>query len=68
MSLEKKLPDSEALKFEIWELIRLEFDVEQDIKKLQADLEKLRNQRELLETQLRLIKDGKLGQDDERID
>ena len=68
MSLEKKLPDSEALKLEIWELIRLELAYEQDIKKLQADLEKLRNQRELLETQLRLIKDGKLGQDDERID
>ncbi len=68
MNSEMKLPDSKNLRLEIWELLRLEFDIEQDIKKMQEDLERIQEQRRLLETQLKLMKDGRLGkQDDERI-
>lgn len=53
--------DNKNIEVQIWELLRLEFEIEQDIGKLQKDLINVRQQRELLETQLRLINDKQLG-------
>jgi hypothetical protein len=53
----------ESLEIQIQELLRLEFDITEDIEKQKCDLKKVQEQRELLETQLRLITEKQLGQE-----
>ena len=53
----------ESLDIQILELLRLEFEIQEDIEKQQLDLLKVRHQRELLEAQVRLIREGQLGQE-----
>ncbi len=60
-----KILSIEELEIQIQELLRLEFDIIEDIEKQQRDLTKVRQQRELLETQLRLITERQLGQEQE---
>lgn len=55
----------EELEIQIQELLRLEFDIIEDIGRQQRDLHNVQQQRELLETQLRLIKERQLGQEQE---
>lgn len=56
----------EELEIQIQELLRLEFDITEDIEKQRRDLVNVQQQRELLETQLRLIKERQLGQEQEQ--
>ena len=60
MMPEKKLnaPDIEV---QIVELVRLEFEIEQDLSKLHQDLDRVRQQRGLLEAQLQLLKKGNIS-------
>ncbi len=60
MKSEKKLsaPDIEV---QIVELLRLEFEIEQDLSKLRQDLDKVRQQRGLLEAQLQLLQKGNIS-------
>lgn len=55
----------EKLEIQIQELLRLEFDITEDIEKQRRDLKKVQEQRTLLETQLRLITEKQLGQEQE---
>lgn len=55
----------EKLDIQILELLRLEFEIQEDIEKQQQDLLKVRHQRELLEAQIKLIKEGRLSQETE---
>lgn len=55
----------DKIEIQIWELVRLEFDIEQDIIKLQRDIISVKRQKELLETQLCLVKDRQLGKSSE---
>ena len=57
--------NTETLEIQIQELLRLEFDIVEDIEKHKRDLLKVQEQRELLETQLRLITERQLGQEQE---
>lgn len=55
----------EKLEIQIQELLRMEFDIIEDIDRQKRDLFNVQQQRELLETQLRLIKERQLGQEQE---
>lgn len=57
--------EAESLKIQIMELQRMEFDIQEDIEKLYQDLERVRKERTLKETQLRLIEDKQLGRTEE---
>lgn len=54
--------DAEALRIQITELLRMEFDIQEDIQRLEKDLAKVRDERTLRETQLKLIEQKELGQ------
>lgn len=53
--------DADGIEIQIVELLRLEFNIEQDVIKLEKDLVAVRHQRELLEAQLKLAKNQKLS-------
>lgn len=54
--------DAEVLRIQITELLRMEFDIQEDIQRLEKDLAKVRDERTLRETQLKLIEQKELGQ------
>lgn len=54
--------DAEVLRIQITELLRMEFDIQEDIQRLEKDLAKVRDERTLRETQLKLIQQKELGQ------
>jgi len=55
--------NSEKLEIQITELLRLEFEIQEDIESQRQDLKRVQQQIELLQTQVRLIKKKQLGQD-----
>lgn len=57
--------DIKSLETQIVELLRLEFEIREDVEKQQCDLRRVQEQRELIETQLKLIKEKQLGQEQE---
>ena len=62
-------PDKEinvkGLEIQITELLRLELEIQEDLSRQQRDLERVREQRELLQTQVTLIREKQLGQETE---
>jgi len=54
--------DIDKLEIQITELLRLELEIQGDIERQKRDLEKVQQQRELLQTQVKLINEGQLGQ------
>lgn len=57
--------DLHNLETQIIELLRLEFEIQEDIEKQLRDLKQVEEQRGLLQTQVRLIKEKQLGQGEE---
>jgi hypothetical protein len=57
--------DIKSLETQVIELLRLEFEIREDLEKQQSDLRRVQEQRELVETQLKLIKERQLGQEQE---
>jgi hypothetical protein len=57
--------DTKGLEIQITELLRLELEIHEDISKQQRDLERVKEQRELLQTQVKLIREKQLGQETE---
>lgn len=55
--------DVEKLEIQITELLRLELDIQGDIERQKHDLERVQQQRGLLQTQVRLIRKRHLGQE-----
>jgi len=55
--------NSEKLEIQITELLRLEFEIQEDIESQRQDLKRVQQQIGLLQTQVRLIKKKQLGQD-----
>lgn len=55
--------NSEKLEIQITELLRLEFEIQEDIENQRQDLKRVQQQIGLLQTQVRLIKKKQLGQD-----
>jgi len=55
----------ESLEIQVMELLRLELEIKGDIERQQCDLKRVQEQRELLQTQIKLIKEKQLGQGDE---
>lgn len=54
----------ESLEIQVMELLRLELDIQEDISRQQVDLQRVKEQRELLQTQMRLIREKHLGQEE----
>ena len=57
--------DVKGLEIQITELLRLELEIQEDLSRQQRDLERVREQRELLQTQVTLIREKQLGQETE---
>jgi len=57
--------DVKGLEIQITELLRLELEIQEDLSKQQRDLERVKEQRELLQTQVKLIREKQLGQETE---
>ena len=55
----------EALQIEIVELLRLEFEIESDLRKLQEDLKRVIEQRALAQSQVKLIENNELSPEEE---
>ena len=53
--------DIDKLEIQITELLRLELEIQGDIERQERDLVRVQQQRELLQTQVRLIKQRQLG-------
>jgi len=53
--------DIDKLEIQITELLRLELEIQGDIERQERDLIRVQQQRELLQTQVRLIKQRQLG-------
>ncbi len=64
LSIENNM-NTEKLEVQIMELLRLELEIKADIEKQQNDLKRVQEQRELLQTQVKLIKEKQLGQESE---
>ena len=62
--LDKEI-DVKGLEIQITELLRLELEIQEDLSKQQRDLERVKEQRELLQTQVKLIREKQLGQETE---
>lgn len=57
--------DVKGLEIQITELLRLELEIQEDLSKQQRDFERVKEQRELLQTQVKLIREKQLGQETE---
>ena len=57
--------DVKGLEIQITELLRLELEIQEDLSKQQRDFERVKEQRELLQTQVKLIREKHLGQETE---
>lgn len=55
--------DIDKLEIQITELLRLELEIQGDIERQERDLVRVQQQRELLQTQVRLIKQRQLGRE-----
>lgn len=55
--------DIDKLEIQITELLRLELEIQGDIERQERDLIRVQQQRELLQTQVRLIKQRQLGRE-----